>query len=205
MRIVLAAQHAALADAFDKYCGDLACVEVYRGSILDTGVDAVVSPANSYGFMDGGIDAIYTKHFGEHVQQRLQDVIKSEHHGELLVGSAAIVPTDAAIPFVIAAPTMRVPMILDDTVNPYLAARAVFLLINHGRLDGWPIYEHVQSVAFPGLGTGVGRVPPEVCAHQMRKAIENFALDNYEFPATWFSAQTEHQRLYTNDTRDLQF
>jgi O-acetyl-ADP-ribose deacetylase (regulator of RNase III) len=60
---------------------------------------------------------------------------------------------------------MRVPMILGNTVNPYLAARAALLLIKHGRftdghLAGEPVSGYVRSVAFPGLGTGVGRVGP---------------------------------------------
>jgi len=31
---------------------------------IDIVADAVVSPANSFGFMDGGIDAVYTHQFG---------------------------------------------------------------------------------------------------------------------------------------------
>jgi O-acetyl-ADP-ribose deacetylase (regulator of RNase III) len=105
-------------------------------------------------------------------------LIRTRHHGELLVGAAEIVETgNLRIPFVIAAPTMRVPMILADTVNPYLAARAVFLLIRHavipaGALSGEPVSAAVRSVAFPGLGTGVGRVDPNTCARQVRAAIE---------------------------------
>ena len=36
---------------------------VHRGSIFDVACDAVVSPANSFGFMDGGIDALYVDRF----------------------------------------------------------------------------------------------------------------------------------------------
>ncbi len=133
MKIVLAAVENDLADAWEQHCGDLPDVSVHRGSILDLSVDAVVSPANSFGFMDGGIDHRYSQHFGWEVQDRLQELIRIRHHGELLVGAADIVETgNLRIPFVIAAPTMRVPMILRETVNPYLAARAVFLLIQHG-------------------------------------------------------------------------
>ncbi len=123
MKIVLAAVETDLADAWEHHCGDLEGVSVHRGSILDVACDAVVSPANSFGFMDGGIDLLYAHHFGWAVQDRLQELIRSRHHGELLVGSAELVETGhARIPYLIAAPTMRVPMILRDTVNPYLAA-----------------------------------------------------------------------------------
>src|SRR5262245_43345879 len=166
MKIILSAVESDLADAWQRHCGDLPDVTIHRGSILDLAVDAVVSPANSFGFMDGGIDHLYSHRFGWEVQDRLQELIRTRHHGELLVGAAESVETlNNRIPYVIAATTMRVPMILSDTVNPYLAARAVFLLIQRGivpsgALAGEAVSDAVSSVAFPGLGTGVGRVGP---------------------------------------------
>lgn len=210
MQIILSAVEAPLARAWQQHCGDVADVTIHHGSILDLQVDAVVSPANSFGFMDGGIDHLYSHYFGWHVQDRLQQIIRDRHHGELIVGSADIVETDnSQIPFLIAAPTMRVPMILTDTVHPYLAARAVFLLIRHGtfstgHLAGEKIADAIKSVAFPGLGTGVGRVDVHICAHQVRAAIEHFVLDNNAFPTTWADAQIWHQKLYTDRVRDLQ-
>lgn len=210
MRIVLAALDAELTDAWERYCGDLPDVSVHRGSILELSVDAVVSPANSFGFMDGGIDHVYSSFFGWHVQERLQDSIRTRHHGELLVGAAEIVETGSLrIPYVIAAPTMRVPMVLTDTVNPYLAARAVFLLIRDGvvpagALAGEPVSAAVTSVALPGLGTGVGRVGPNTCARQVRAAIEEVVLGRGHYPRTWAEAQRQHQLLYTDRVRDLQ-
>ncbi len=210
MQIILADVQAPMAAAWRTFCGDLADVSVHHGSILDCACDAVVSPANSFGFMDGGIDMLYSQFFGWQVQERLQAQIQAAHHGELLVGAAALVPTDhAGIPFLIAAPTMRVPMILRDSVNPYLACRAALLLVKHGRFgagphQGQPIADLVKTVAFPGLGTGVGRVSPATCAHQMRTAISEVLHSPPPFPASWSEAQNRHQQLYTTTTRDLQ-
>jgi len=210
MKITLAAVESALADAWQRHCGELPNVSIYRGSILDLSVDAVVSPANSFGFMDGGIDLRYSDRFGWKVQDRLQELIRTRHHGELLVGSAEIVETgNARIPFVIAAPTMRVPMILSDTVHPYLAARAVFLLIRNavvpaGTFLGERVETVVNSVAFPGLGTGVGQVDPDTCARQVRTAIEDVVLGRGQFPRSWSEAQARHQLLCTDRVRDLQ-
>lgn len=210
MKIILAAVENDLADAWQRHCGDLPDVTIHRGSILDLSVDAVVSPANSFGFMDGGIDYLYSRRFGRQVQDRLQQLILARHHGELLVGTAEIVETgNDRIPYVIAAPTMRVPMILTDTVNPYLAARAVLLLIQRGVvpsgvLAGKAVSDVVSSVAFPGLGTGVGRVGTNTCANQVRAAIEEIVLGRGEYPRTWVEAQHRHQLLYTDRVRDLQ-
>jgi O-acetyl-ADP-ribose deacetylase (regulator of RNase III) len=207
---VLAAVEESLAAAWRRFCDDLDFVSVHEGSILDAHTDAVVSPANSFGFMDGGIDALYSKRFGRAVQDRLQERIRTRHGGELLVGLAEIVETgDANIPFCIAAPTMRVPMILRDTVNPYLAARAVLRLVSQGTFaDGpfadEPVGDRVKTVAFPGLGTGVGSVGPNTCARQMRAAIDDELLGHFSFPATWADAQARHQLLYSDRVRDLQ-
>ena len=211
MKIILSAVEKELSEAWKIFCGDLPHVEIYHGSILDLSIDAIVSPANSLGFMDGGIDLLYSHSFGWQVQEKLQKIIKEKHHGELLVGQAEIVETEISqIPFVIAAPTMRVPMILKDSVNPYLAARAVFLLIKHGKFfsgncQGEKISDFVQSVAFPGLATGIGRIGFNTFARQMQKAIEDFVLDKKDFPVSWVDASEKHQELYTDKIRNLQY
>ncbi|MGB1015450.1 MAG: macro domain-containing protein [Nannocystaceae bacterium] len=206
LEVLLTAIDSSLAEAWHSICGDLPGVYIHEGDIFQTNSDAVVSPANSFGFMDGGIDAVYTRVFGQSVQRRLQTKIRERHHGELLVGQAEIVATDHATPFVIAAPTMRVPMILGETVNPYLAARAVFLLLLHGDLDdGSKIATKVRRVAFPGLATGVGRVAPKICARQVRVAYEEVILNQQHFPSTWFAAQERHQKLYRDAVVDLQY
>ena len=148
----------ALATAWRRFCGALDFVEVHFGSILDVSCDAIVSPANSFGFMDGGIDETYRAHFGQEIQERVQRVIAERHYGELLVGTADLVETGYdGTPYMIIAPTMRVPMALTDSVNAYLAARATFLLVKHGRFQsgpdrGRPLAERIQRLAFPGLG-----------------------------------------------------
>jgi O-acetyl-ADP-ribose deacetylase (regulator of RNase III) len=209
--IILCAVDQPLHVAWSRHCGDLGNVEVHQGSILEARCDAVVSPANSFGFMDGGIDMVYSQHFGWHVQERLQQLIRTKHHGELLVGNAEIVETEnLAIPFLIAAPTMRIPTILRNTVNPYLAARAVLLLIRDGvfadgNLKDERISDAVTRVAFPGLGTGVGQVPRETCARQVRAAIDQVMFDKPGFPISWADASERHQRLYSDRVANLRF
>ena len=182
--------------------------QVFQGSIFDVDCDAIVSPANSFGFMDGGIDMAISRHFGWHVQERVQKTIQSKFHGELIVGMADIVATDnPQIPYVIAAPTMRVPMLLEHTsVNVYLATRAVLLLIKFGSFpDGRAIDKIVKRVAIPGMGTGVGGFPPAICAKQMKQAVDDILRGSFTFPTSWIEAQTRHQLLYGEDFRDLQY
>ena len=92
--------------------------------------DCVVSPANSFGFMDGSLDLAISRKLGWKVQKKLQQQIRDDHDGELLVGQAELVETENdEIPYCISAPTMRVPMILKDTPNAYLASKAIFKIL----------------------------------------------------------------------------
>lgn len=49
--IMLAAIELGLAYAWEQICGDLSNVTIVQGSILDITCEAIVSPANSFGFM----------------------------------------------------------------------------------------------------------------------------------------------------------
>ena len=210
MKLILTAVEAELAVAWRSFCGDLDFVQIHNGSILDVACDAIVSPANSFGFMDGGVDAAYLRYFGPGLQDTVRRVITQRHNGEMLVGTADIVETGCEqIPYMIVAPTMRVPMVLIDSVNVYLAARATFLLVTQqvfqsGPECGRPIAEKVHSLALPGLGTGVGQIGLNTCASQVRAAIDDVLLDRYTPPRSWAEASQRHQALYTGHFRRLQ-
>jgi O-acetyl-ADP-ribose deacetylase (regulator of RNase III) len=143
-------------------------VLVVEGDILEGRCDAVVSPANSFGFMDGGIDLAYRRYFGIDLQSRVQSKIKTEFFGELPVGQAMVVPTGHEIvPYLVAAPTMRIPDRIADTVNVYLAFRATLLAVRRYN-EGSP--NAIGSLGVPALGTGIGAMPLTRAARQMHAA-----------------------------------
>ena len=118
--------------------------------------------------MDGGIDAVYARRFGPEMVRRLRDVLRAAWDGELPVGCATIVETgDRQIPYLVSAPTMRVPMDVSQTVNAYLAFRAALLAVRelNRRYPG-----KVRSMLSPGLATSCGRMSPSKSARQMRFA-----------------------------------
>jgi O-acetyl-ADP-ribose deacetylase (regulator of RNase III) len=151
-------------------------IRVHRGSVLDVIAQAIVSPANSFGWMRGGIDAVYARAFPG-VEQNVRSAVLALHGGELPIGEAIVVPTGETAPaWLISAPTMREPgeHLPAHTVHPYLAARAVFLKWRDGRLEhGINVRSVVDTIAMPGLGTGVGGVSPETCARQVAAAWED--------------------------------
>jgi O-acetyl-ADP-ribose deacetylase (regulator of RNase III) len=182
-----------LAEAWTKYFKGIDSVAVSCGDIFDLAADAIVSPANSFGFMDGGIDLVYSHYFGWDLQERLKELLAKEHDGELPVGQAVIVETyDQRIPFLISAPTMRIPMFVANTVNAYLAFRATIRAVReHNRQATAPI----RSVLCCGLGTATGGISPEVCAKQMSAAYLICVQYYLNSPIALHNAVAEHGRL----------
>jgi O-acetyl-ADP-ribose deacetylase (regulator of RNase III) len=153
-----------LADRF----ADAPAVEVVLGNLLDLHCDGIVSPANSFGDMSGGIDkAIDDFHQGE-AQQRVMAGIAEQFLGELPVGAALVVELPRRrFPFVVAAPTMRIPGNVAGGLNAYLAMRAALVaVLRFNAASASPI----RSLAIPGLATGVGGLSGEEAAEQMRAA-----------------------------------
>ncbi len=182
-----------LVDAWNREFAGIPSVHVSCGDIfstksgpiagddpIDVKADAIVSPANSFGFMDGGIDAVYTYQFGAGLQQRLQEVIERDFAGELPVGIAVVVPTmHKEIPWCISAPTMRVPRNVAETANAYLAFRAALLAVIAHNASGLP---PIKTVLCPGLGTAIGQMPVARCARQMRSAWDRVLGDKRWVP-----------------------
>ena len=68
MNIVLAYIEGNLIKAWNDIVSNSANVTTYQGSIFEVECDALVSPANSFGFMDGSLDFAISEFFGWHVQ-----------------------------------------------------------------------------------------------------------------------------------------
>lgn len=160
--------NAGVVKAWERAFADVPGVTVSRGDIFEQAADAIVSPANSFGYMDGGIDLLYSRYFGWELETNLQSFLAERHYGELPVGQAVILATGhKSIPFLVSAPTMRVPMGIGDTANVYLAFRAALIaVLAHNADKSGPI----RSLLVPSLGTGIGEVAPERAARQMRLA-----------------------------------
>ena len=138
-------------------------VVIRRGDLLEFARNTVVSPANAFGFMDGGIDLAYLQAFGPVIQARVQEAIASRPEGHLPVGASLVVRTDhRRIPFLIVAPTMFMPEAV-SSLNCYRAMRAILRIAAAHEEIG-------RDVFSPGLGTGVGLVPPAEAAQEMARA-----------------------------------
>lgn len=171
--LVLVDPNAALCAAWGEEFQGLSGVEIVHGRFENLpDFDCVVSAANSFGLMDGGVDAAIVRFFGDSLMDRVQRRIVDEFLGEQPVGTSFIVETDhPRHPFVAHTPTMRVPMSIAWTDNVYLAMRAVLLSVRRHNSD---TSVPIRRLACPGLGTATGRVPPSEAARQMALAYRGF-------------------------------
>ena len=187
MQIFLVYRDNALGDAWRSHFHERSDVQIVQDDITTLTCDAVVSPANSFGFMDGGLDAALSERFGANLQTDLQQQIQQLPERELLVGKAVIVPTrDSRIRWLIAAPTMRVPMSFNiaTSVNAYLAMKAILIAAQ--------AHADIHSVAIPGLCTGVGRMSAITASRQMFVAYKEVVIGDRP-PFADFGDAQKHQ------------
>jgi O-acetyl-ADP-ribose deacetylase (regulator of RNase III) len=171
LRVVLCDADADLADRLAEAFRDVEPVEVVEGNLLDLSCDALVSPANSFGDMGGGIDKVIDDYHGGAAQREVRAAIETHFFGELPVGAALVVElAGGGFPFLVAAPTMRVPGNVAKTINAYLAMRAALVAVLRHNADA---ARPIRSLAVPGLCTGVGGMDFAEAAQQMRTAHDS--------------------------------
>jgi len=172
-QLILVDPNRGLCTAFEKHFDGLPNVEVVKGYFEELPkFDCMVSAANSFGLMDGGVDLAISRFFGWQLMDRVQQHILADYLGEQPVGTSIIVETGhEKHPFLAHTPTMRVPMQITHTDNVYKAMFAMLLAV---RRHNQSSDRFIKSVACPGLGTGYGGVPYPEAARQMALAYKNF-------------------------------
>ncbi|MFD6548667.1 ADP-ribosyltransferase domain-containing protein [Streptomyces sp. NPDC058398] len=166
LRVVLTDVNERVVEAWRAAFADTPGIEIRKGSILDEDVDAWVTPTNSQGRMDGGVDAVIKRYLGSGIQVRVQRAIRDRFAGPMPVGSAVCVPSGATVPrYLISTPTMvRSSQNVSATLNVALACAAAFQAV-HRQNRKKP--GSIRSVALVGLGAQTGQVPARVCANLM--------------------------------------
>lgn len=174
MKVVLADISGRMTDAWKTEFEGYSDVTIVNHSIFFEDADALVSPANSFGIMDGGIDGKIRDFFGMEIETHVRSRIADEFDGEMPVGSAIVVPTsNRQFPFLVSAPTMRVPEEVAASLNAYLAMHAVLRIsLRH---------ESINSLAVPGLCALSGRMPFHIVARQMRVAYDRLVLGRIRY------------------------
>ena len=126
-------------------------------------IDCVVSPANSFGLMDGGYDLALTNWYGNQLQERVQNYIIEHFLGEQPVATSFIIEAGKDNQFLIHTPTMRTPEVIVDARIIYQCMRTTLLTA---------IQNNIKNVLIPLFGASTGMVKPQIVAKMMWKAYE---------------------------------
>lgn len=144
-------------------CGDVQIIPIEK--------TAFVSPANCLGFMDGGIDYVYSRKMFPGCEKQVKQKILSLGFKTLLgrpylpIGSAFCVSVSESTSL-ICAPTMFLPHDVSSTRNAYLSFLAALLVFQKTA-----VYE---TLVVTSLCCGYGKMSEVESAKQMRQAYDDF-------------------------------
>ncbi len=139
-------------------------IEVIMGDITKLSIEAIVNPANSLMIMGGGVAGAIRRVGG--------DVIEAEarRYAPVPIGKA-VITTAGKLPskYVIHSPTMEKPAMRTTKEKVRKAVKAALEVAEE---------RGIKEVAFPGMGTGVGGVPPNEAAEVMINEILKFLKES---------------------------
>jgi len=156
-------------------------VKVRKGDLTVLFVDAIVNPANTGGSMGGGVAGAIKKAGGK--------VIEDQARGAAPIALGTAAATEAGtLPnlFVIHAPTVDKPA---GASSPERIKSAVSAALAEA------VRMEAQTIAIPGMGTGVGGVPFEdaanavvegICSHETKGISDIILIDRDEKMAEAF-------------------
>lgn len=145
-----------------------------------------VSPANSFGVMNGGIDRVYSEEMfrgcdatvKRKIHELRPEAVESGERAGLRIGSALwfLVNEEVTDSFtaLLVAPTMTIPTDVSDTRNAYWAFMAVLILAD--RIYGYTC-AHLHTIVCPALCCGIGRMDPAEAARQISEAWVDYNAD----------------------------
>lgn len=171
MKIYLLDINPHMTKAWEAYFKDIDDVEIvntdFDNFMFDYTVDAVVSPANAFGLMDGGYDGAITRYFGKQLMKDVQYKIITEWYGEQPVGTSISVPIKGKQVYyndkikdmmLIHTPTMRTPSRIIDEKIIYQCMRTTLIEA---------IKNNVKNIVIPAFGGCAGGVGFSTIAKMM--------------------------------------
>lgn len=129
-------------------------------------IEALVSPANSYGHMDGGFDARLSDILGWDFQLKVQQYIKEHFNSCQPVGTSFIIKTHMPHLSLIHTPTMKYPSrIRDDKIVTTCTTSTLECALAN----------NIKCLILPVFGGACGGLSPEVTSKRMKEAIDDLS------------------------------
>ncbi|MEE9442244.1 MAG: macro domain-containing protein [candidate division Zixibacteria bacterium] len=137
-------------------------VKIYSGDITEAKTDAIVNAANNHLWMGSGVAGAIKRLGGQIIEDEAVAL------GPIEIGNA-VATTAGDLPhmYVIHAAGMGQDLKTDEE---YVYKSTLNSLYVADDLN-------LSSIAFPAIGTGVGGLSLESCAHAMHEALDEFADD----------------------------
>ncbi len=175
MKLYLLDINSDMTDAWQKYFkfNNIEIVNEDFAIFMDNhpNIEAIVSPANSFGLMDGGYDKAIIDYFGEQLMKDVQKSIMLKWYGEQPVGTSITVPiSNRIVPdikrglmgkkyaILIHTPSMRTPEVIEDSRIIYQCMRTTLIEAEK---------QEVNSIVIPAFGGLTGKVPYDDIAKMM--------------------------------------
>jgi O-acetyl-ADP-ribose deacetylase len=153
-------------------------IHIAKSDITEMAVDAVVNPANSLGIMGGGVAAALSRKGGPSIQREAMSL------APIAVGAAVITGGGQLwAKHVIHAPTMDEPGQKIGVENVRRATRAALIAAAH---------QGLETIALPGMGTGLGGVDPADAARAM---VDELRAHRQPKPATVYLVDLNENML----------
>jgi len=139
---------------------------IEQEDITELEIEAIVNPANSYGYMGGGVAGAIKEKGGQEIE--MEAVSKAP----IPIGCAVITTAGKLkARHVIHSSTMEQPAGLTNIDNVKEAVRAALECADENKL---------KKIAMPGMGTGTGSVPKGKAAEAIIAEIKKFKSENLE-------------------------
>ena len=163
--------------------------DTFENFMKQNKVQCVVSPANSFGLMDGGYDLAITEWFGVQLQERVQQYIIEHFYGEQPVGTSFIIKANKDSQYLIHTPTMQTPQLIEDPRVIYQCMRTTLIEARKN---------NIESILIPMFGGSCGGIKPKIVAKMMWAAYTQ--LKNPPSKIDWYYA-AEIELLPESDFR----
>ncbi|EME39317.1 hypothetical protein DOTSEDRAFT_75139 [Dothistroma septosporum NZE10] len=179
----------------------------------DLRLDAVVSPANSYGRLDGAFDDALARTYGPKddygwITRKAQKVLYEKWRGFAPPGTCTVVPLDHDqttsqsrtstrnpwdTKYLLLCPTVRIPDVVEwDVEVVYECVWSLLCAVdNHNRDVRASTFagsstgaKEINTILMTPLGTGVGGISPQRWAEQCVIAMKQY-VEAVEHPETW--------------------
>ena len=165
MKVIIADHNKSTISSMEELCPSF---EVQLGNPLAFDIDAVVSPANTKGIMNGGFDAVLRRFFGTIIEVRARQYL--EKHPLDVGQAAAIKMSHKTIGWLIISPTVSIKgngFSGNDTVAYACGYNSVIAANRAG----------ATSLGMTGLGTGAGALDIRHAIKQQCDGIEDALYD----------------------------